>query len=1782
MAHSKKKRATSTELTGGAGFTYEDTVVAYYLVALLLEDSAALQSGVVRSVAVQQASHGYPMDDLIVETEELGERATLGLQVKTGFAISSKDALFKDVIARALETRASPKFRPERDTYGFAAEHLAVDRLRTLERLITWAKSSPDVKHFVDRFAEHTSAANDERTMRDDLKTIIKPDSAEEEWQFYRHFAATRFDGLGPQGLTRTDLTNRLQGLVASSENEQGALLFDRLRTLVRQGAGTARKWTRESLLAQLRGVVRLKVAPNYADDIKLLQVFSASGLEAISDEIGGVRIERPRIEQLIHEHLMAAKVLNVSGLPGCGKSVMLKRLAAADAKSGPILFLKSDLLEGKTWLTFAGSLGLKHRSVASLLAEIGATGTPILFIDGIDRIRPDHRGIISDIVNAIVQNEALSNWKVLATSRDQGLEAYRTWFPASFYRGTHISDVSVSAFTDEEATILAEEIPALSRLLFGTPAVAEIARRPFFASVLAETFADDTITPQNEVDLIAAWWARAGHDALGDTVPQRQRGLIDLAESGVENLGIGVPVRKLKDATIAQIAALKTDRIVRTEDSGASYSFSHDIFFEWAFFRLLIELGTNWPRGLEAAGEPPLLGRVVGLLAQSALGTKGKWLAGYRALESESLRSQWRREWLTAPPFSTTFETATDEFGELVTADDYALLEKLLVWFQAEHTVPNPLVLQNPALTTKSDMIGMAEYLSWPSDFGGWRRLLSWLLPQAPNLPARLLPSLLEFFGVWQNVLADRRNPISEAIVNACSAWLIELEQDLYGERFSSEHGRWGELGGEARKSLASALRMLIMRAARAYPAPAIALFGRAVATDRMRSEAYGDLMGFSPTMVDVSPESIVAVAKAQIMEELPQDRAEREEREQDEHFDRLRSIREIPEKDRTETQRKFLENTHFHAIGMDRYDLDDIGISRHDNYYFPGSALHEPFVTLFAKRPDLGRALVRELANHATTGWRQIHSINAHQMGTPLPVEVDFPWGKQTFWGDWHVYNWFMGQLAPQPLECAYLALTYWAFKEIEAGRPTSDVIREVLEGHECLATLGLALVLSLETFEVSATTLPIVSCQRMWEYDMARVVQFPNRDLDILGFGFMNRLTDAKADAKKFLDSRESNKREVKELALRFAVSKPKELRERFREALAAFPKDLPYQFVGQRSDAMLTAQLRETAVGWAPLGDIKNYRKYEQEDGAAVIGYEPPIPLSDDQEKRMAESETFLQEHTVIAWATQSLGANALQPQVDLENAVSFAKKRDRRGVLARRREGGDHGSQTVLSAVAVAVIRFAPPENPHLAWAWDVMDRVAKMAEPAKVYGGERIPWHPAKHLVIALFHDRKSKTPRPNDVKHLIAMAMHPNEEVSELALDALFLDVDEHVRWVAAQMAVDLCILHAFEMDNGGKRDYSANQKARRDTKARTFRRLNAKKTDPLTAIPPAWVRSPRRPRFDHDGKALEWGDPNPFFNSQLAAKLFVKFPIEEWLASTKYRPLVEQWLAQLVTWTAERMMPTWQDQRDRWQRSSTRESQLTEWNSTLGQLIARAAPLVTLIFARDCLLAPFLKSDEQGLRVLAPFTQEAVIRHVIDAPTVPPNTFELLDDCAARVSLDPTFSPGSYRAGEVSGWDMPKLIKALLFVPLDEPAGGSARFANGDWSQVGIVMPIVTKMIGSAGWSTFVAQTFMTLCERAGTAYPVRDFAAQANLMLDALPNAKGAWSGTTLPARVAATVQRLADANFPLRSDDAQSLLRILDALIDLGDRRSAALELTSAFKNVQRTTLEQRAR
>ena len=101
--------------------------------------------------------------------------------------------------------------------------------------------------------------------------------------------------------------------------------------------------------------------------------------------------------------------------------------------------------------------------------------------------------------------------------------------------------------------------------------------------------------------------------------------------------------------------------------------------------------------------------------------------------LSSKNLRRQWQREWLTAPPFTPAFEDAKAEFATLLKADDFALFEKVLVWFQAQHTIPSPYILGNIKSPVEGmDNLAVADMLGWPSDFRAWGRLIDWIISEA------------------------------------------------------------------------------------------------------------------------------------------------------------------------------------------------------------------------------------------------------------------------------------------------------------------------------------------------------------------------------------------------------------------------------------------------------------------------------------------------------------------------------------------------------------------------------------------------------------------------------------------------------------------------------------------------------------------------------------------------------------------------------------------------------------------------------------------------------------------------------------------------------------------------------------------------------------------------------------------------------------------------------------------------------------------------------------------
>ena len=477
--------------------------------------------------------------------------------------------------------------------------------------------------HFDARFAQAGNASEDIKAVKNDVVALLEetkgaPCTSEEVHQFLAHFVLIQFDFLRERATDPPDTINRIRERLASDEVAKAPLVWSRAVQLARASAGKSGQFDRARLVRSLSSVARLRGATSFRLDLDKLTELAKSYANLIPDDVGGTKLDRTSLLENLDLKLTSARVVQIRGLPGSGKSVVVRRAVQRALERGPLLFFKAGQLEGISWISYARSQGLSGAPLEQLLVEVGAAGTAILFIDAIDRIEKEHQPVIIDVIRAIVESPLLDNWRVVVSLRDTGIEVLRNWL-GEFLNVLEVETLSVDPLSDEEAETLAKAKPHLTSLLFGSAQVQEIVRRPFFAKVLHQSYVADpsvpTFAPRSEVDLIENWWRRGGYNATGQNAIERQRALLDLARSRARHLS--QPIRLSELTSVAHIDELRSDGILQDAREGISVRFAHDIFFEWAFFHVLGDCGTQWMDEIKACGEPPAVARVVELVSQ-------------------------------------------------------------------------------------------------------------------------------------------------------------------------------------------------------------------------------------------------------------------------------------------------------------------------------------------------------------------------------------------------------------------------------------------------------------------------------------------------------------------------------------------------------------------------------------------------------------------------------------------------------------------------------------------------------------------------------------------------------------------------------------------------------------------------------------------------------------------------------------------------------------------------------------------------------------------------------------------------------------------------------------------------------------------------------------------------------------------------------------------------------------------------------------------------------------
>lgn len=507
-----------------------------------------------------------------------------------------------------------------------------------------------------------------------------------------------------------------------------------------------------------------------------------------------------------------------------------------------------------------------------------------------------------------------------------------------------------------------------------------------------------------------------------------------------------------------------------------------------------------------------------------------------------------------------------------------------------------------------------------------------------------------------------------------------------------------------------------------------------------------------------------------------------------------------------------------------------------------------------------------------------------------------------------------------------------------------------------------------------------------------------------------------------------------------------------------------------------------------------------------------------------------------------------------------------------------------GAVAATAAIVLSFREGRPQED--LKWARDVLDRAIRLPEkPDLMWSpGSVIPRHLAIYVARGLAADFREGTAAGGAARELLWLIAHPLEVVSLAAIEEAckLWPKDPKLTWAALILAFSLC--HVPPRPRNKPRQHgealhsSSEAQAAVDAALAFYENGNGWSSLPLP--PPAWIKiDPKKGRagrqsyeeYDADDAADAaevWGEPDVFWHSKQAAQILKRIPFDEVL-STSARSALLDFLAGVLDWTNQKNAPPWV-KHGRRDRSATR---IIEWTHALGSTLGQVAGLLPLSDFQVRFLDPILELEGDNCwALLSPFASTYVCAYVYDAPVIPADAVATLDLCLERLLQDSAFKRDAYRSGELSGFHQPELVRTLMFVSV-ERADLASRYVNGDWSEISRILPLIDRFIRAGGWAASVMDLFLTLCERARVNYPAEAFADQVLAVLAHGPDNLKGWHGTFISARIAELVQHFAHRDAPMMLALAQKLLRLLDILVDMGDRRSAALQLGEAFREIR---------
>ena len=628
---------------------------------------------------------------------------------------------------------------------------------------------------------------------------------------------------------------------------------------------------------------------------------------------------------------------------------------------------------------------------------------------------------------------------------------------------------------------------------------------------------------------------------------------------------------------------------------------------------------------------------------------------------------------------------------------------------------------------------------------------------------------------------------------------------------------------------------------------------------------------------------------------------------------------------------------------------------------------------------------------------------------------------------------------------------------------------------------------------------------------------------------------------------------------------------------RASIERFPSDLPFDFEEERANSEMVSFLEQQAIPRVAVASRENYqvRRTAEKDRIEITFKDPRV--SDSAKQKWAqEAVQFVSITSMAVWASEVLEKKLLLSREEYGlRLTSVRSSCASNPVGATERDEIDWLSRARVGVAAACLALGTELTIDEISWCKERILEVA-VTQPDPSHWSQ--PYvQPTLEPAVFAAHGLASFARRgeieEQELQLLLRICCHPLDYVSKNAISAVADLHVEHPRlaWAAMLIGVKRSVVPVRRFDpEKPEGNPNAQQNRMNDVFSNVFEWYRGGEEDfdgyslPTALEPIVDDDRPWRIGARQSGELL--------MDHRFLGEVLKGLPWETMVSDRVIGAPTLRLLESLILWTVNSVRPV-DGKQSRRGSDDQRVANLMIWAHDLFGCLARTALVIPTAEARHRFLDLALSlPDNACLALLSNFVGSISVRGVMDPEEASEPALSHLLVCAERVSRVEGLGTRDFGTHGIRSRDLKSVIQNLFFVSIDN-ASQATRFANGDFSDLHLILPIIETIAGAAAKSNIGLEAYLNLCERSISLFPTAPFVHVVNDILGKSATAPLEWIGTSVPGRIAALIHDLAERDRPLDPALSRAMLVILDALVDIGDRRSAALQANQIFSEVR---------